>query len=159
MSFAGRETPNMQKVATPRDALAFVREHGVVLASAKGPAPRLAEAIAGEAIRGSWWTHPRGHLIYSILAAVKESDQVLVCRLVNRKITLVHRDLWPSVVHLAARFAPEQLARVAEQHTQRGHHVTHSMPFPEWVPPDVCVAAHNVDEAAALAILGAWIAR
>jgi hypothetical protein len=41
-------------------ALAFVRDHGVVLASARGPVPTLTHAIAGEAIRGSWWGHPQG---------------------------------------------------------------------------------------------------
>ena len=35
--------------------MAFVLRHGVVLVSAKGPAPRLTEAIAREAIRGSCW--------------------------------------------------------------------------------------------------------
>jgi hypothetical protein len=33
---------------TAEKALAFVREHGVVLASGKGPVPRLAEVIAGD---------------------------------------------------------------------------------------------------------------
>ena len=28
-----------------------------VLQAARGPAPNLAEAIAGEPIRGSWWGH------------------------------------------------------------------------------------------------------
>ena len=36
------------------DGIAFVRKHGVVLASAKGPVPNLADAVAGEKIRGSW---------------------------------------------------------------------------------------------------------
>ena len=40
-------------------ALDFVREHGVVLVSASGPAPKLTEAIAGEKIKGSWWGHPK----------------------------------------------------------------------------------------------------
>jgi hypothetical protein len=33
---------------TAVEALAFVEAHGVVLVSAKGPVPRLTEAIAGE---------------------------------------------------------------------------------------------------------------
>ena len=33
---------------TPRQGLAFVKKHGVVLLSARGSAPSLAEAIAGE---------------------------------------------------------------------------------------------------------------
>ena len=43
------------------DALAFVERHGIVLESARHAAiPSLAEAIAGEPIRGSWWAHPKG---------------------------------------------------------------------------------------------------
>ena len=36
---------------TADDAMSFVREHGIVLASGKGPVPRLAEVIAGERTR------------------------------------------------------------------------------------------------------------
>jgi len=42
-------------------ARSFVQKHGVVLASGKGPVPRLAEAVVGEPITGSWWSHPRAH--------------------------------------------------------------------------------------------------
>jgi hypothetical protein len=51
---------------TPRQALAFIRKHGVVLESAQGPVPSLAEAIAGEPIRGSWWGHPSSRLIFEV---------------------------------------------------------------------------------------------
>ena len=44
----------MTKCTTAEEALAFVRRHGVVLASAKGTAPRLTEAIVGEPIKGNY---------------------------------------------------------------------------------------------------------
>jgi hypothetical protein len=37
---------------TCEEALAFVRQHGVVLASGKGPVPNVAEAIVDETIAG-----------------------------------------------------------------------------------------------------------
>ena len=147
----------MSKCATTEEALAFVREHGVVLASAKGPAPRLTEAIVGEPIKGSWWAHPQSHRIYAILEAVTASPQVLVCRLINGKITLVHRRLWPSLVRLAKRFAPEQLAEVREEHTPSGRHASREVPFPQWVPLDVAAQARTIDEQEALAVFGAWV--
>ena len=155
-------TPNVSLTpggtcATAEEALAFVRRHGVVLASAKGTAPRLTEAIAGESITGSWWAHPKSHHIFSILGAVTDSDQVLVCRLVGGKITLVHRRLWPSLVRLAKCFTPEQLAQVREEHTPSGRHVSRLVPFPDWVPADVSAQAGAVEEQQALAALGAWI--
>ena len=147
----------MAMCATAEEALAFVRQHGVVLVSAKGAAPRLTEAIVGEAIKGSWWAHPKSRHIYSILGAVTESDQVLVCRLIGGKITLVHRRLWPFLVRLAKRFGPEQLARVREEHTSSGRHASHAVPFPQWVPPEVLAQADAVDEQQALALFGAWL--
>jgi hypothetical protein len=37
------------------EPLEWVREQGIVLQSARGPIPNLAEYVAGEPIRGSWW--------------------------------------------------------------------------------------------------------
>jgi len=147
----------MTTCATAEEALAFVRQHGVVLASAKAAAPRLTEAIVGEDIKGSWWAHPKSHHIYSILGAVTDSDQVLVCRLVGGKITLVHRRLWPSLVRLAKRFAPEQLAQIREEHTPSGRHASRVVPFPQWVPPDVSAQANAIDEQQALAVFRSWV--
>jgi hypothetical protein len=147
----------MTTCATAEEALAFVRQHGVVLASAKGTAPRLTEAIVGESIKGSWWAHPKSHRIYAILGAVSESDQVLVCRLIEGRITFVHRRLWPSLVRLAKRLAPEQLAQVREEHTPSGRHVSRVVPFPLWVPPEVSAQAEAIDEQQALAVFGGWL--
>jgi hypothetical protein len=137
--------------------LAFVREHGVVLASARGAAPRLTEAIAGEPIKGSWWAHAKSHEIFRVLKAVSESDEILVCRLLDGKVTLIHRRLWPSLVRIAKRFAPEQLAQVKEEHTPSGRHVNREVPFPRWVPRDVVDQARSVNEREALAAFSAWM--
>jgi len=147
----------MSKCATPETALAFVREHGVVLVSARGVAPRLTEAIIGEPIKGSWWAHPQGHHIFAILTAVTDSKQVLVCRLLGLKVTLVHRRLWPSLVRLANRFTAAQLAQVREEHTVSGRHVSHEIPFPQWVPAEVSEQAALLSEQDALAAFGAWV--
>ncbi len=141
---------------TPDGAMAFVREHGVVIVSAKGPVPRLAEVIAGEAIRGSWWAHPKGREIFAILQAVTEAKEILVCRLVGGKVTLVHRRLWPALVRAAGRFAPDRIAQVREVHTASGRHVTQEVPFPKWVPGEVKKQAKAMSEQEALAALGPW---
>ena len=138
------------------EAMAFVREHGVVLASAKGAVPRLAEVIAKEPIKGSWWAHPRSHQIFAILRAVSESADVLVCRLVDGKITFVHRRLWPALVRVAQRFPGHRLAQVHEVHTPSGHHVNREVAFPDWVPPEVIEEAQRIGEQEALKALGPW---
>ena len=144
-------------ITSARQAIAFVKKHGVVLASARGAAPRLTEEIAGEPIHGSWWAHPHGRRIFKILSAVTESDEILVCRLVDGKVTLVHRRLWPAVVRLAKHFSPAQLAQVREEHTSSGRHATHSVRFPRWVPADVAAQAKSLDQKKALAALGEWL--
>jgi hypothetical protein len=141
---------------TQRQALAFVRKHGVVLESAHGPVPSLAEAIAGERIRGGWWSHPRSHLIFEVTRAVRDSDRVLVCRLVQGKVTFVHQRLWPALIRLAPRFPERSLARIREVHTASGRHVVRSLAFPKWVPPGVRSRASRLSEAAARRALGAW---
>ena len=144
--------------AAVADALAFVETHGVVLASAKGPAPRLIDAIAGEPIAGNWWSHPRANEIYRVLSAASDSESVLVCRLVGGKITLVHRRLWPALVRLADRFSPGQICQVRNEHTASGHHVGHEVAFPGWVPRDVLEQARDLSEADAVASLAPWLA-
>jgi hypothetical protein len=141
---------------TAAEALAFVEEHGVVLVSAKGPAPRLTEVIAGGPIKGSWWGHPKSHQIFAILGVVTESEDVLVCRLVKGKITLVHRRLWPALVRVAARFPPNRISKVRQEHTASGRHVNQEVPFPRWVPAKVMKQARSISEAAAIAALGEW---
>jgi hypothetical protein len=143
---------------TPRQAAAFVRRHGVVLESAAGPVPSLASAIAGEAIRGSWWSHPRSHQIFELTQAIRDRDDVLVCRLVDGKITFVHRRLWPALVRSAKRFPRKRLAQVREVHTASGRHVAKETPFPRWVPAQVNAEASRLVEADALRSLGEWCA-
>ena len=141
---------------TAAEALAFIKERGVVLVSAKGPVPRLTEVIAGEPIKGSWWGHPKGQKIFVILEVVTESEDVLVCRLVNGKITLVHRRLWPALVRLADRFPPDRIAQVRQEHTASGRHENKEVPFPRWVPAAVLKQAKSMSEAGAIAALGEW---
>ena len=132
--------------ATPEQALAFVREQGIVLVSAKGPALRLIDMIAGAPIMGNWWAHPDGRRIYAVMQTVTGSDQVLVCRMIKGKLTLVHRRLWPALVRLADRFTPAHLAQVREEHTASGRHVNHEVPFPDWLPLEVMDQAGAMSE-------------
>src|SRR5574341_2057262 len=144
---------------TTAQALALIKRHGIVLESARGPVPNLAEAIAGETIRGNWWSHPKSHEIYRLVSAVRNSKDVLVCRLVGGKVTFVHRRLWPALVRLARRFKPAQLAELREIHMPTGKHAVVVTPFPRWVPDDVATQAKRMSEETAVTELGKWYAR
>jgi hypothetical protein len=139
-----------------REALDFVEAHGVVLVAAKGLVPRLTEAIAGEPIAGSWWGHPKGHEIYAVLGEVFDDDDVLVCRAVGGKVTLVHRRLWPALIRAAETLGRERLARVEQEHTPAGHHVNHETPFPAWADDASTAVAADMSLDDALAALGPW---
>lgn len=140
---------------TPKQAVAFVAAHGVVLESARGPVPSLAEAVAGEPIRGSYWGHPKANDIFLCSRAIRRSADVLVCRLVGGKVTYVHRRLWPALVRLAPRFDVDRLAAIQEVHTPSGKHEVHSTAYPDWVTQDVTRAAEQLTEEEAALLLPA----
>jgi hypothetical protein len=139
---------------THAQALAFVASHGLVLESGSGPVPSLAATVAGETIRGSWWAHERAREIFALSRALRSSPDVLVCRLIDGKITYVHRRLWPALVRLESRFARAHLARLHEAHNRSGKHTLEEIGFPGWVSPLVAAQAARLDEATALAELG-----
>ena len=140
---------------TPAQALAFVKRHGIVLESARGPVPSLAATVAGEPIRGSWWAHPKGKAIFLLSRAIRESPEILVCRIVDGKVTYVHRHLWPALVVLARRFSRQKLAAIKEVHAATGRHKILITPFPNWVPEPVLLAARKLKEQEATSQLAA----
>jgi hypothetical protein len=140
------------------DAIGFVARRGVVLASGKGSVPNLAEAVAGEAIRGSWWGHPKGSEIFQALQAVQDSPDVLCFRLVEDKITFVHKRLWPALVRLAPSLGKNRLTAIRQEHTRSGAHRNVRTVFPKWVPKEVVAAAKELSESEAREQLGAWAA-
>ncbi|MBI2993191.1 MAG: hypothetical protein HYY48_03330 [Gammaproteobacteria bacterium] len=135
-----------------RQALSFIRKHGVVLVSARGPVPNLAEAIAGERIHGSWWGHAKSQQIFNVLEEVRDSDEVLVCRLVGGKVTLVHRRLWPALIRLAGRFPKRSLDAIREEHTASGRHRVIATPYPRWVPKVVLAQGKRLSVEKALSL-------
>jgi hypothetical protein len=134
---------------------ALLSDEGVLLESARGPIPNVAELVAGGPIRGSWWAHPHSHRIFATINALAESPDVARMRLVNRRITLVHRRLWPALLCLADRFPPDALLVVVEEHTPAGAHRVTTTPLASWVQTDVRREAAGLDEQAALARLPA----
>jgi len=132
-------------------------EHGMLLQSARGPLPNVAELVAGEPIQGSWWAHPKSHAIFDALARLTESPDVIRMRLVKGKVTLVHRRLWPALVRVGDQFAPKQLAVLHEEHTATGAHRVDEEPFPDWVPDEARSAADRLSVEDAWAQLPAFL--
>ena len=106
-------------------------------------------------MRGGWWSHPKGNEIFLLSRAIRESPDVLVCRIVGGKVTYVHRHLWPALVLLAARFSKKSLAAIKEVHMPSGKHKVLMTPFPDWVPKEVLRAAKELSEQQATSQLAA----
>jgi hypothetical protein len=129
---------------TPKQALRFVKIRGIVLESARSSLPNLAQTIAGQPISRSWWKHPKSNAIFLCSRAIRQSTDVLVCRLVSGKVTYLHRRLWPALVRLADRFDRDRLAAIREIHTPSGKHKVEVTPYPDWLPAEVVGAAANL---------------
>lgn len=130
-------------------ATAWVEAQGVVLQSAKGPVPNVADFVAGEPIRGSWWGHPAGSDIYAVLEALEASGDVASTRLVNGKVTLVHRRIWPALIALADHFDPDRLSWIVSEHTETGAHRNRRIAWPDWVPDETRTAGNELDRESA----------
>ncbi len=138
--------------------MSFVEKHGVVLASAKGPVPSVAEAIAGEPIIGSWWSHPKGQVIFDALSEIDDDVDIRCFKLIDGKVTFVHRRLWPALVRLAreGRLPAERVASVQQEHMPTGEHRNLVTAFPDWVPEEIAAAADALSTEVARAQLGVW---
>src|ERR1041384_1144953 len=106
---------------TLEEALSFVETNGIVLESAHGRVATFADFVAGERV-SRWWSHPKGRLIFALTRAIRDSTDVLTCRLVDGKVTYIHRRLWPALVKLSGELATHDLGAIREEHSPDGKH-------------------------------------
>jgi hypothetical protein len=134
-------------------ALKFVKKHGVVLESARGPAPTFVDFVAGKPVKQQWWSHPLGRQMFRLTRIIRDSPDVVTCRMIDGKITYVHKRVWPALVKLSGRFDKKNLAAVREEHTSTGKHRLVKTPFPRWIPAEVIQLGGKLSEAEAKSLL------
>jgi hypothetical protein len=100
---------------TAQQALAFVRKHGIVTLVHVPPLRSLVVEVAGGPVKGSWWSHPRGDVIFALATALEESGEVLTAKIIDGKVTFIAQRLWPSLLRIV-----EDPARRAERTTKLG---------------------------------------
>jgi hypothetical protein len=88
------------RLRTPDDALAALEIARVMTLVACDPLSSLVVGVTGESIRGSWWGHPKGKLIFRLASALEEHPDVLVVKLARGKVTFIHRVLWPVLLRV-----------------------------------------------------------
>jgi len=57
--------------------------------------PSVVKLVAGEALRGSWFEHPRGRDVFETVRALNAHPDSMQTRLVSGQVTYVHRNFWP----------------------------------------------------------------
>ena len=72
--------------------------------------PNVVTIVTGESLRRSWWGHPLGHKIFRTLTELAANPDVVVCKLLDGKVTFVHRRLWPALLAVASADEPWQTA-------------------------------------------------
>lgn len=88
----------------------LLRRHRLLLlAAGRSSLPGVAEAVAGGAIRGSWWGHPEGNAIFNLVNELADWEETLTCKLISGKQTFVHRELWPALWRAATGEVEERL--------------------------------------------------
>ncbi len=63
--------------------------------------PNLVRIVAGETVHGSWWGHPKAHLIFQVGGALVKDPDVLRTKLISGKETYLHRSLWSQFLRIA----------------------------------------------------------
>lgn len=130
----------------------FVKTKGIVLESAHGRVPTFTDFVAGERVTG-WWNHPKGRLIFALTRFIRDSPDVLICRLIDGKVTYVHRRIWPALVRLADDLDQSGLGAIREEHLAGGKHRVVTTPFPKWVPDEVLEKSKRLTEREARSLL------
>jgi hypothetical protein len=82
------------------DVLAALAGKGLLLKQDK-QLPSVVGIVTGESLRTSWWSHPNADVIFSVLSELADHRDIVFTKLLYRKVTLVHRRLWPSLLAVA----------------------------------------------------------
>ncbi len=85
--------------------------------------PSLVSIVAEGPIRGSWWGHPKSHLIFQVAGVLARDPDVLVAKLISGKETYIHRRLWPPFLAIATSKESWQMQNLTPEATSLLHKV------------------------------------
>lgn len=96
-------TISVQTLLSALDHHGVLLEHDLAL-------PSVVSLVVGEPVKGSWWGHPLGHLVYDLSCRLYDNPDVLCTKLIGGKVTYVHRRLWPAILAIGSSLEPWQTA-------------------------------------------------
>jgi hypothetical protein len=91
-----------------QSVLTALERYGLLLKQDKA-VPSVVGIITGESLRTSWWSHPKSHLIFSVLSELSDHPKVLFTKMLHPKDTLIHASLWPALLAVATARDPWQV--------------------------------------------------
>ena len=91
---------------------AQLQEDGLLMLS-DPDLPSLSGIIAGEKIRGSWWSHELGQTIFTVSEMIEEHKDVMITKLISKKVTFVHRELWNEIYSIGVAREPWQWKKLS----------------------------------------------
>ena len=94
-------------------AMRVLKKSGLLM-QADASLPSVVTLVVGRPIRGSWWGHPQGDAIHVLNNQLIEHADVIAARLVSRKITYVHRMLWPELFGVVTAGEPWQRSGISK---------------------------------------------
>ncbi len=71
--------------------------------------PSVTTIVAGAPVKGSWWGHAHGHRIFNAAQALEQHPDVAVAKLIDGKVTYIHRRLLPALPAVGSAQADWQL--------------------------------------------------
>jgi len=80
--------------------LKVLKDYGALLVS-DSAFPSVTGLIVGKSVRGSWWSHPLAHTIFTANEMLEEHRDVLITKLISGKVTFLHRTMWTHVYAMA----------------------------------------------------------
>ncbi len=73
----------------------------------------LTYLITKERIRGSWWSHTLSHTIFNVAEMLDDHPDVMIMKLVSKKVTFVHRDLWNHIYSIGVAREEWQMKKLS----------------------------------------------
>jgi hypothetical protein len=109
--------------------------YGLLLASDK----RLISVttlVSGASVSGSWWASPHSHKIFNVMRSLTAHPDVTLAKLINQKVTYVHRKLWGALVAVGNEQAPWQFRSLSPQARELFRQVTRTGAYSTNQAPD-----------------------
>jgi len=75
--------------------------------------PSVCGIVTGEPLRGSWWSHPLAHTIFSINEQLSHLAEIVTTKLVSSKVTFVEKKLWPDILAIGSARATWQMKKLS----------------------------------------------